>query len=150
MIKILPFVLYERKGIKNSVCVWIRDAFSHHRHLYEQSKLCGWKFLLGYQVSKKERMTPAVSTAVFEVVSSSSLFSRFRWQVVFGMDEKWPIKFPLQGACSHANQAASAVPALCLNCFLSDATIAFCYNPNPMVSTPCLRSGIDIAVFWSV
>lgn len=42
----------------------------------------------------------------------------------------------LQGACAHVNKATPAVPALCLDHLLSDATIAFCYNPNPPVSTP--------------
>jgi len=37
-------------------------------------------------------------------------------------------------------KATPAVPAVCLDRFLSDAAIAFSYNPNPTVSTPCPRS----------
>ena len=65
-----------------------------------------------------------------------------------GSDDNWyvirvrsdTLSHLLQGACVHANKATPAVPALCLDHFLPDATIAFCCDPNPMVSTPCPRS----------
>lgn len=65
-----------------------------------------------------------------------------------GSDDNWYMVWirrdmlihSLQGAYAHANKATPAVPALCLDSFLSDATIVCCYNPNPTVSTLCPRS----------